>query len=136
MIGTWVCIIGAFLTGACVVAAFIYFIIDNEDYRVGKIIGIVATVIVTAAIIAGSIWWLYYTEGGQRAIKTFDSETTGGLQRTVCVYDMEGDLIRTYEGKFDIEYDDNRMMFDDENGVRHQIFYSTGTVTVDEDLGD
>ena len=45
----------------------------------------------------------------------------------------EGDLIHEYTGKFDIEFNDNeRILFDDENGNRHVIYFKTGTVIVDE----
>jgi hypothetical protein len=46
--------------------------------------------------------------------------------------DVTGNLLKTYEGKFDIDYDDNRIIFDDETGKRHVIYYPTGTVIVDE----
>ena len=45
---------------------------------------------------------------------------------------MEGDLIQEYEGKFDIEYNEHRIKFDDENGKRHLIYHDTGTVIIDE----
>ena len=49
------------------------------------------------------------------------------------VYDVNGKLIEKYEGKFDVETDhDNYILFDDEEGRRHIIFYKTGTVIVDE----
>jgi len=41
-------------------------------------------------------------------------------------------MIKTYDGKFDIDHDDNRIIFDDEQGKRHVIYYPTGTVVVDE----
>ena len=31
-----------------------------------------------------------------------------------------------------MEYDDDRILFDDENGLRHIIYYPTGTVIIDE----
>ena len=65
----------------------------------------------------------------------------GWFYRSICnnnsnflynVYDMDGDIIKEYEGKFDIEYDDDRILFDDENNLRHIIYYPTGTVIIDE----
>ena len=56
----------------------------------------------------------------------------GGIKRKVAVYDIEGDIIAEYQGSFDIEYDDDRILFDDENGLRHIIYYPTGTVVIDE----
>lgn len=59
----------------------------------------------------------------------------GGTERTVEVYDATGNLLKTYRGKFDIDYDDSRIIFDDEENRRHVIYYPTGTVIVDEVKG-
>ena len=48
------------------------------------------------------------------------------------MYDMNGGLIQEYSGKFDIDYDDDRIIFDDENNKRHVIYYPTGTIIIDE----
>lgn len=81
------------------------------------------------------IWSLYFTESGKRTQKTFRSETSGGLYRTVRVYDMEGELLEAYEGKFDVdEYTGGgitKVKFDSD-GKRHIIYCSTGTVIIDE----
>ena len=67
-----------------------------------------------------------------RFMKDVKSEWGNGLERSVEVYDVNGNLIKKYEGKFDIEYDSDRIRFDDENGKRHVIYYKTGTIIVDE----
>ena len=54
------------------------------------------------------------------------------MYRTVRIYDVNGELISEYAGYFDVTYDDNRIIFDDENDQRHQIFVGTGTVEIDE----
>lgn len=72
------------------------------------------------------------TATGKRALKSQKSNFQNGIERTVRVYDVEGDLIQQYEGKFDIEYDSDRILFDDENNKRHIIYYTTGTVIIDE----
>lgn len=68
-----------------------------------------------------------------RWLKDRQSQYSNGIQRSVFVYDMEGDLIQEYHGKFDIEWSDDRLRFDDENGKRHIIYFKSGTVIVDED---
>ena len=73
-----------------------------------------------------------YTAAGQRALKTQKSELGNGINREVIVYDMEGDVLERFSGKFDIEYEDERILFDDENGNRHVIYFKTGTVIVNE----
>ena len=55
------------------------------------------------------------------------------IERTVSVYDVNGQLIKEYSGKFDIETDrESYILFDDEDGNRHMIYYTTGTIIVDE----
>lgn len=44
-----------------------------------------------------------------------------------------GDVTRTYKGKFDVDYNGERLKFDDEHGHRHIIIPGMGTVTIDED---
>lgn len=128
-----------------VVGWIVYFIV------VGVVVGITAAILlidppkkkyiaITFAVeavlfivlLCGMIWRYQNTEAGKRAFKTQASNFSGGLEREINVYDMEGDLIVTYSGKFDVTYDDNRILFDDENGKRHTVYYSTGTVTIDE----
>ena len=99
---------------------------------VGTISSIVAAILVCAGIWGLSAWYYGNTEEGKRAIKTQESNLGGGITREVKVYDVEGDIIATYKGRFDIEYDNDRILFDDENGNRHIIYYPTGNVIVDE----
>ena len=76
----------------------------------------------------------YYnnTEKGKRALKSQESNFNSGIERVVTIYDVNGEVIKQYDGKFDVEYDDDRILFDDENGKRHVVYYTTGTVAIDE----
>ena len=78
------------------------------------------------------LWWFNNTASGKRAFKTQESNFNDGIERMVKVYDVNGELIVGYDGKFDITYDDDRILFDDENGKRHIIYDPTGTVVIDE----
>ena len=102
-----------------------------EDPKTIAISVLVATVICGVVL---SIMLFYYngTARGKRAFKTQESDLNNGIERKVEVYDAVGNLIKTYEGKFDIDYDDDRIIFDDENNKRHVIYYPTGTIIVDE----
>lgn len=102
---------------------------DNPN---SAIVAIGVTVILLAATWIFPIWFYSNTEAGKRAMKTQDSNFNNGIEREVIVYDMDGDIIQTYTGKFDIEYEDERILFDDENGLRHVIYFKTGTVIVNE----
>ena len=96
----------------------------------------IATPIIALGIIGG-LWWCVYfwqnnTESGRRELKTQDSNFHGGIEREVTVYDMNGDVIEHFQGKFDVEYKNERVMFDDENGNRHIIYFKSGTVIINE----
>lgn len=71
-------------------------------------------------------------ESFRRYFKTLFSDFSGGLNRTVTVYDIDGNEIKSYTGKFDVDYNNDRIIFDDENGKRHMIFIKTGSITIDE----
>lgn len=96
---------------------------------------IVVTLIIGVAFIVGTIIYLN-TESGKRAVKDTQSEFGGGINRTVSVYDVNGELIKTYEGKFDVEVGNSSgnpyIVFDDENNKRHIVYYTTGTILIDE----
>ena len=98
----------------------------------GKILGIIICIAITVGIWVAGWFYCTHTEGGKRALKTQQSNFDGGIERKVTVYDIEGDVIAEYRGKFDVEYDNDRILFDDENGMRHIIYYPTGNVIIDE----
>lgn len=98
----------------------------------GIIISMMIALFLTAITFAGLQWYYTSTAKGLRAVKTQQSEFNNGINRQVTVYDMNGKVIKSYEGKFDVTYDDDRILFDDEKGFRHIIYYPTGTVIIDE----
>lgn len=52
------------------------------------------------------------TAQGRRTLKTVGSNLTGGLDRTVTVYDMNLNPKFTYKGKIDVESSDGKVLFD------------------------
>lgn len=88
--------------------------------------------IITIGIVIGQFWYYNNSESGKRALKTQKSNYSGGITRQVKVYDINGKLIQEYKGKFDIDSNEERIIFDDEKGKRHTIYYSTATVIIDE----
>ena len=105
------------------------------QYKKARIPSVIVGLIIVAAAWSIGAWYYTGTEEGKRAIKTQQSNFGGGIERCITVYDVEGDVIAKYEGKFDIEYDNDRILFDDEEGLRHIIYYPTGNVIVDEVQG-
>ena len=67
----------------------------------------------------------------ERGVKDTVSDVTGGLNRIVTVYDYDGNVIKTYEGKIDISESDGGKVKFDLNGKRTIIY--GGIVIVDED---
>lgn len=53
-----------------------------------------------------------------RSLKSFTSDVNGGLDRTVTVYDYQGEEIQSWSGKFDLSESENEIFFDDADGKR------------------
>lgn len=131
MIWSWILII---LLMVCGIVGAIMSIVCC-DSNLGKV-GLTAAILIVAIGLSGvTFWHLYYTESGKREQKTFQSEIGGGLYRVVKVYDMQGEQIAEYKGKFDVEEQQTegvtKIKFD-LDGERHIIYCSTGTVIIDE----
>lgn len=113
------------------IGALIYGFV-NDDVGTGVGIFIVGLIIGLVLIIAPIVY--SNTAAGQRAYKDQQSNfNVNQITREVIVYDINGNVITTYTGKFDIETDNEKyILFDDEDGLRHIIYYTTGTVIVNE----
>ena len=105
---------------------------DVGDSIIGMMISVFVTFVIIVAMWWGTSWYYNNTEDGARALKTQDSNFNGGIERQVIVYDANGDIIEEYQGKFDVEYKSNQILFDDENGQRHIICFGSGTVIINE----
>jgi hypothetical protein len=59
-------------------------------------------------------------ESCSREMKSIKSDVGGGLNRTISVYDYNGQLIKSWTGKFDVAENPNKnqVYFDDQNGKR------------------
>lgn len=64
-----------------------------------------------------------------RAVKTFDSNLSGGLDRTVTLYDNTGNVVDSWEGKIDVQYKDGRTLFDLDG---QRVTITGGIVVVEE----
>lgn len=104
----------------------------EDDCHFASSITIIVSLLLIFGMWFGTYLYLNNTEAGKRALKTQDSNFNNGIERVVKVYDVDGDLISEYRGTFDIDYSDERILFDDENGNRHVIYFKTGTIIVDE----
>lgn len=88
--------------------------------------------IVKAVLAVGLLCTLTGCASCDRFKKTWDSNVAGGLDREVIVYSATGEEVWQFRGKIDVEYTDGRVLFDDENGKRHVIYFPNGTVIINE----
>lgn len=90
----------------------------------------VLIVIVIVALVIGPLILMFNGAGFQRTLKSFKSNYTGGLYRTVSVYDYNGNLLREYgPAMIDISESENETFFD-YNGQR--IVIHNAIVIVEE----
>lgn len=59
----------------------------------------------------------------QRACKSCQSDMDGGLERIVNIYSLNGKLLATYEGFFDIDDNSNGSIMFDIDGKRY-VYYN------------
>ena len=76
-----------------------------------RIIAIVAVIIIVLSMCTGCASW-------RRSWKSFKSDITNGLERTVTVYDYSGEKIKSWSGKFDVSESETEVYFDNEDGKR------------------
>ena len=76
-----------------------------------RIIAIVAVIIIVLSMCTGCASW-------RRSWKSFKSDITNGLERTVTVYDYSGEKIKSWSGKFDVSESETEVHFDNEDGKR------------------
>ena len=119
-----------------IVGAIVLFVNAFDEESKGFVLAGVFVLVITASVCGTIYWYCSTSASGQRALKDQQSDLSGGISRTVTVYDVSGKEIKSYSGKFDVETgnDDNAtyILFDDDNGKRHIIFYTTGTICIDE----
>ena len=123
------------------IGAFIRYWIKENSYDDSKTpvsanIVLAITIILSIIVWIGFGWYYNNTAAGERALKSQRSELGDGITRELTVYDMEGDVIETYKGKFDIDFSSSqsgqRIVFDDEQGIRHVIYPGGGIVIINE----
>lgn len=86
--------------------------IASSPFFKGFVIGVIL------ALIALAVMSLTGCSSCSRMGKSFSSDISGGLDRTVTAYDYNGKKLGEWSGKFDISEDDNEIFFDDANGKR------------------
>ena len=126
MIGIWVfsiiLIVGAIAGSIAIGVSKSRFEYQDSSTRIFKKTGIIAVIIlVVALMVGGMMFWLYGTQQGKRAQKDTESNLGDGLKREIVLYTRDGDI-----------YDPYRIVFEDENGLRHTISPGDNPITNDE----
>lgn len=100
-----------------------------------KAIVILIELLLVIGMVVGCGAYRTNTESGKRGLKSWKSETSGGIDRIVTVYDVKGKKLAEYTGRFDVEESSQegvvKVKFDCK-GKRHIIYAQTGTVLIDE----
>ena len=76
-----------------------------------RLISVVTLIVTLFLLFTGCASW-------KRELKSIGSDFTGGLNRTITVYDYNGNEIKSWTGKIDLSESENEIFFDDENGKR------------------
>lgn len=78
----------------------------------------VTGILIVIAAICLVVYSNFFTVAAKRQWKTTKSNFTGGIDRVVTLYDYQGNVIRQWEGKFDLSDSQTEFFFDDQNGKR------------------
>lgn len=88
------------------------------------------TVMVFGAVVVIIVGLALSSQSTKRWFKDITSDYTGGLNRTVTVYDYNGNKIESYSGKFDVEYKSDGTVKFDIDGKRTTI---TGGIIINQE---
>lgn len=139
MIGIWVfsiiLIVAAIAGSIAIGISKSLFEYQEDSTRAVKKTGIIVVIILVVALaVGGMMFWLYGTQQGKRAQKDTESNLGDGLKREIVLYTRDGDIIKKYTviGDIEYKYDPYRIVFEDENGLRHTISPGDNPITNDE----
>ena len=90
---------------------------DKIKKAVMAVVGFIVVVLIIGAII------FFSRSSTQRSLKDFESEYSGGLNRTVNVYSYDGKKIASYEGRIDVAENVNGTVKFELKGKRY-IYYN------------
>ena len=89
---------------------------------------IIAAIVAVALIFGVGFWYYNNTASGIRARTDERAELQNGLDRVITIYTADGNVLKQYEGKIDIEQNQGYIKFD-WNGKRY-IYYNCYVETI------
>lgn len=87
--------------------------------------------LMTCAVVGIILGGLTSCESCSRELHSMKSDWGGGLYRRVTLMDYQGDTLKVWEGKFDVQFTDQNSAYWDLNGKRVMI---SGGIIVNEEL--
>ena len=126
-IGGWILIGFIFIIG--IILSVMRFI-DSETGA--GILFIIATLIVTLGLMFFMNWYNTNTASGARNYNTYKSEMNNGIERTIDIYNAEGELRYHFEGTVDIDDESQAytLFFDTQDGQRMIVHYGVQDLVV------
>lgn len=76
------------------------------------------------------------TASFKRSMKDLNSEFNENIEREITVHSRSGEIIHQSEGKFDIEFLDNRLKWIDEDNKVHIIYLGDSATAIVEEIGN
>ncbi len=120
-IGGWViCIV--LTIGLALASLAVYSETDSKK------LAITLMIVGTILIFGIGLWYFNNTASGLRAKTDERAELSNGLDRVVVIYTADGEILKKYEGKIDIEQGQGYVKFD-WNGKRY-IYYNCYVETI------
>lgn len=95
--------------------------------------GLIGTAVVILVLVALIVFLVLNSQSCQREVKSFQSDFGGGIERTVTIYDYDGDVVREWHGTFDIAEDDQEVYFDLDGD---RVIIQGGIVVIEEETYD
>lgn len=118
-IGMWIAVVFGWIM---VIIVAITICMCNLDKWWVLVLSVVLTFAICFGIYSIGMWYCTSTAAGIRAVTDQKSNLANGLERTINVYTANGDKIAEYNGKIDLEMDQDYIKFDWE-GKRY-IYYN------------
>lgn len=121
----WICcIVLALLALGAGIALFV------SSFESWRGIWLAAGIVVAILVFVFGFWYYGNTASGIRARTDERAELQNGLERIVTIYTADGNVLKQYEGKIDIEQDQGYVKFDWQ-GKRY-IYYNCYVETIAE----
>lgn len=119
----------------CGVCIFGYLAFELCGGKLRSVMVALTTVCVIVCI-ASVFTAINHTEGGKRWKKDLQSEFDGGLQRTITIYNQDGEILKSYEGKMDIQSNEGNKIAFVMDSVKYIIYKGDFDTVIVEEQGE